>query len=317
MSWTELLPAFRAGDPLALSRLISRVENQGSEKAQIMKTVFAWTGKAYIVGLTGPPGAGKSTITNGLVELLAEKGLKVGVVCVDPSSPFSGGAFLGDRIRMTGLNAKPGVFIRSLASRGSLGGLSAAAKDVVQLLDAAGKDVVLIETVGMGQVGDEIKKLADTTVLVTVPGLGDGIQTFKAGIMEIADIFIVNKAEREGADETVRDLEMMLSEVEPKKWRPRVLKTRALRKEGLEELWESLQEHRRLLEQSGQWMAQRRNRANTILLENSKEHVLEKFQRELEKDPLLLGMRRRVDEGSLDPYTAALFISEYFLANRT
>ncbi|MCL4515223.1 MAG: methylmalonyl Co-A mutase-associated GTPase MeaB [Firmicutes bacterium] len=317
MSWTELLPALRAGDPLALSRLISRVENQGSEKVQIMKTVFAWTGKAYIVGLTGPPGAGKSTITNGLVELLAEKGLKVGVVCVDPSSPFSGGAFLGDRIRMTSLDAKPGVFIRSLASRGSLGGLSAAAKDVVQLLDAAGKDVVLIETVGMGQVGDEIKKLADTTVLVTVPGLGDGIQTFKAGIMEIADIFIVNKAEREGADETVRDLEMMLSEVEPKKWRPRVLKTCALRKEGLEELWESLQEHRRLLEQSGQWMAQRRNRANTILLENSKEHVLEKFQRELEKDELLLGMRRRVDEGSLDPYTAALFISEYFLANRT
>lgn len=315
MIWDGLIPAFRSGQPLALSRLISKVEIPGLEKTQIMKTVFPWCGKAHIIGLTGPPGAGKSSITFRLAELIVDKGLTVGIICIDPTSPFSGGAFLGDRIRMSGLNNRPEVFVRSLATRGSLGGLSTAAKDVVQLMDAAGKDVILIETVGMGQVGEDIKKVADATVLVTVPGLGDGIQALKAGIMEIADIFVVNKADRDGADETVTDLEQMLQEVEPCGWKPKVLKTSAARNLGIQELWHVLVDHRQRLEESGEWLKQRRQRTHNILLENIREHVVERLEQELNTNEFLLLVRHVVDEGSLDPYTTALYIAEYFFKN--
>ncbi|KKM09061.1 hypothetical protein SY88_20620 [Clostridiales bacterium PH28_bin88] len=313
MSWENLLPDFRRGQPLAISRLLNLVENGGPEKYQVLKTISAWTGNAYIVGLTGPPGAGKSTLTYQLARLLVQQGLSVGVICIDPTSPFTGGAFLGDRVRMAGLNNEPRVFIRSLATRGSLGGLSATAKDVVQLLDAAGKDVVLVETVGTGQVEHDIIRIADITVLITVPGLGDGIQALKAGIMEIADVFVVNKADREGAEETVKDLKMMLSEIEKQGWQPRVIKTSAARNEGVQEMWEALCLHRSYLEHSGQWAERRRNRIRTILHENITDHIITRVNQVLQTNEILLGIQRRVDEGELDLYTSAQDIADYIL----
>lgn len=315
MPWAEWIPEFRAGNVLALSRLISLVENRGLEKNQIMKNIFQWTGNAYVIGLTGPPGSGKSTLINCLTEHLVKRGMTVGIVCIDPSSPFSGGAFLGDRIRMSSINTRPEVFVRSVATRGSLGGLSGATEDIVQLLDAAGKDVIMVETVGLGQVGYDVKKIADTTLLVTVPGLGDSIQALKAGIMEIANVFVVNKAEREGVDDTVRDLELMLGEQKQEVWMPRVVKTSAARNEGISELWDVLETRRGLLISTGLWDTLRRHRCVNVLADNIKENILEKLEHKLANNQFLVSIQQWVEEGSLDPYTASIYIAEYFLSH--
>ncbi len=249
--WSELVEQVRQGSPRALSRLITRVENRDPGWESAMKKIYPHTGRARIIGITGSPGAGKSTLTKELSLALLNRGLSIGIIAVDPSSPFSGGALLGDRLRMQELYELPRVFIRSMATRGMMGGLCHAARDVTRILDAFGKDVILIETVGVGQDEIEIVRVADAVMVVCVPGQGDGIQAIKAGIMEIADLFVVNKADRDGADELADDISAMLdlsAQADGKK--PPVLKTSALHKEGIAELaeavWQPRTENRQL-----------------------------------------------------------------------
>jgi LAO/AO transport system kinase len=259
-----LVEQARAGRPRAVARLISLVEDDHPALRQVMAALAPYTGRAHVVGLTGSPGVGKSTTTSMLVKALRGRGLRVGVLAVDPSSPFSGGALLGDRVRMQEHFLDPGVYIRSMATRGHLGGLSWAAPQVLRVLDAAGCDVVLVETVGVGQSEVEVAGLADTTVLLLAPGMGDGIQAAKAGILEVGDVFVVNKADRDGADVTVRDLRQMISLGEarrPGDWRPPVLRTVAAQDEGLDELLAELDKHLAWLTRSGQLRVRRVRRA--------------------------------------------------------
>ncbi|USQ79327.1 methylmalonyl Co-A mutase-associated GTPase MeaB [Ornithinimicrobium faecis] len=244
---TALVEQARAGSARAVARLITLVENDHPALREVMAALAPHTGNAHIIGLTGSPGVGKSTSTSMLVSGLRARGLRVGVLAVDPSSPFSGGALLGDRIRMTDHVLDPEVYIRSMASRGHLGGLSWSTPQALRVLDAAGCDVVLVETVGVGQSEVEVAGLADTTLVLLAPGMGDGVQAAKAGILEIGDVFVVNKADREGADNTVREIRHMISlgdRTEPGLWRPPVVKTIADRHEGLDEVLEALDKHR-------------------------------------------------------------------------
>ncbi|MEU3768839.1 methylmalonyl Co-A mutase-associated GTPase MeaB [Amycolatopsis keratiniphila] len=243
----ELVGRARDGVPRAIARLLSLVEDAHPRLPEVAARLTPHTGNARVVGLTGPPGVGKSTSTSALLTALRAKGLRVGVLAIDPSSPFSGGALLGDRIRMTEHATDPGVFIRSMATRGHLGGLSWATPQAVRVLDAAGFDVVLIETVGVGQSEVDVVKLADTTVVLLAPGMGDGIQAAKAGVLEIADVFVVNKADREGADATVHDLKQMISlvrrEIRGPSWRQPIVRTVASRGEGVDDVVQALDEH--------------------------------------------------------------------------
>ncbi len=277
-----------------------------------MRALFAHTGRAHVVGITGTPGAGKSTLGNGLIAAWRARGLSVGVLAVDPTSPFTGGAILGDRIRMQDHALDPGVFIRSLATRGNLGGLSRATFDSAKVLDAMGCDVVLIETVGVGQDEVEIAQLAHTTVLVTVPGLGDDVQAIKAGILEIADVFVVNKADREGADRTVFDLRAMLEmrrallSAGASAWEPPIVPTVATRGEGVDELVGAIDRHRRMLDESGERTRREAARAKTELTQRLSERLLERSlgalaEREGSIDDLALRIARR----ELDPYALA------------
>src|SRR6266487_64599 len=260
-----LVAAARDGDPRAVARLVSLVENGDPALPEVAATLAPYSGSAQVIGLTGSPGVGKSTTTNELVRTIRARGQRVGVLAVDPSSPFTGGAILGDRVRMQDHATDDGVFIRSMASRGHLGGLSAAVPQALRVLDAAGCDIVLIETVGVGQAEVEIASLADTTVVLLAPGMGDGIQAAKAGILEIADIFVVNKADRDGADQTVKDLRYMQSlggrHSEPGAWRPPIVKTVASRGEGIDELLAAVDKHAGWLERSGEGDRRRRARA--------------------------------------------------------
>src|SRR6185437_11950740 len=264
MPQTDIVTRLLAGDRRALARVVTLIENGAPEARAILAELHAHGGHAHIVGFTGSPGAGKSTLVMQLARELRRREQRIGILAVDPSSPFTGGAILGDRIRMQELAGDPNVFIRSMASRGSLGGLAASTRDVARALDAAGYDVVIIETVGAGQAEVEIVRAAHSVLVVTVPGMGDDIQALKAGILEIADIFVVNKADRPGADQAAAELRMLLSLAakqpkSPDVWRVPILKTAATQGEGTSELVDALFRHRAFLAESGQ-LAQRNQR---------------------------------------------------------
>jgi LAO/AO transport system kinase len=292
--------------PREVGRAISRIERGGRDVADLLREIYPLTGRARVVGVTGPPGAGKSTLVSQLAAKYRAGGERVGIVAVDPSSPFSGGAILGDRIRMADLYTDPGVFIRSMATRGALGGLSRATVDAVDVLDAAGFDVVLIETVGVGQDEVDIVKAADSIAVVVVPGLGDDVQALKAGILEIADLFVVNKADREGADRTVAELSMSLDLGGGSSgWRPPIVRTVATRAEGIEGVRDAFAAHAAHLKSSGEDRQRRRARAAArlrVLLES-------KFFDEVEADRTspdgLEEAVERVAERQIDPYSAA------------
>ena len=293
-----------AGERASIARLISMVERGGDAAHAAVARLYPHTGDAYSVGITGAPGAGKSTLTDKLISRIRKDDVEVGVLAIDPSSPFSGGAILGDRVRMQDHATDPGVFIRSMATRGHLGGLSLATPQAVRVLDAAGKPWVLIETVGVGQVEIEVAGEADTTLVVVNPGWGDAVQAAKAGLLEIADLFVVNKADRDGAAETVRDLEFMLDLSLQSDWRPPIVKTVASKGEGFEELWEAILSHRAYLESDGRLAARRTKR----IREELKAIVVERLYERAGE--VLAGERfdelaAAVEAREVDPYSAA------------
>jgi len=304
----DLVVRAREGDPRAVGRLISMVEDASPRLREVAAALAPFTGRAHVVGITGSPGVGKSTSTSALVSALRKQGKRVGVLAVDPSSPFSGGALLGDRVRMQEHATDSGVFIRSMATRGHLGGLSWATPQALRVLDAAGCDVVMVETVGVGQSEIEIVSLADTTVVLLAPGMGDGIQAAKAGILEIADIFVVNKADRDGADQTVRDLRYMLSLGEPKgdssAWKAPIVRTVASRGEGIDDVVEELDKHREWMATSGERDRRRQLRAEAEVEAITVEWVRERIG-DIRGGGTLPELAKRVVAGELDPYAAA------------
>ncbi len=305
----ELVDSMLAGSELSLARLITLVEREAFEVPQIMSRIYPSLGKAYSVGLTGPPGGGKSSLVDRLTAVMRGQGLTVGIIACDPSSPFSGGAVLGDRIRMQQHYLDKGVFIRSLATRDSRGGLSRAARGVLKLMDAFGKDFVLVETVGVGQTELDIMDAADTTVVVLVPEAGDAIQTMKAGLLEIADIFVVNKADREGADGLVAELEKMLHQ-SPKQewWEVPVISTQAVHDIGTEELYHNILKHREALEKTGRLALHRQRQRRGEFIQTIQQRLMARILKLLETDGSMMASLDGVEKGETDPYSASMEI---------
>jgi LAO/AO transport system kinase len=287
--WIERL---RSGDPRALARAISMVENRGPESADLLKALFPHSGKARILGMTGAPGAGKSTLVDQLAKLYRREGKTLGIIAVDPTSPYTGGAILGDRIRMQDHHADPGIYIRSMATRGSLGGLARTTADVATVLDASGRDLILIETVGVGQDEVDIVRLADITVVILVPGMGDDVQTIKAGIMEIADIFVINKSDREGAERVEREVRAMQSlAMRTDHWSPPIVKTVASEGEGIEELAAAIASYEAYLKKEN--LVLKRN------IQNWRERLVEMLC-----DAMLERARAQLGDGRAEQYAA-------------
>jgi LAO/AO transport system kinase len=301
----ELYERFRSGDRLALARIISLVENRSDGFEVLLHNIFPLTGRAHRIGITGPPGAGKSTLTSHVAKALRAEGNKIGIIAVDPTSPFTGGAILGDRVRMTDIGLDPDIFIRSMATRGSLGGLAVATNEVGDVLDAFGKDIVIMETVGVGQSELDIVSVAETTIVTLVPESGDGIQTMKAGLMEIADIFVINKADREGASQLAREVEAMLSLRESGGgWQIPVLLTVAVKGQGVKELVEAIGEHTEFLKTSQLLEAKRRERVRKRIRSLVAMRI-ESIVRENKEVQALINNYLESDQSAETPYTLA------------
>lgn len=298
----ELAERALQGDRRAIARLITLAESGSEDIKEAMEVIHPRAGRAHVIGVTGVMGVGKSTLICEMTQRLRRRGRSVGIVAVDPTSPFTGGALLGDRVRMNPLSSDSGVFIRSMGTRGKLGGLSGAVYDAVEILDASGKDVIIVETVGVGQAEVDVIKIADTTLVVMVPGLGDFIQTIKAGLMEIADIFVINKADRPGADATLREIEGMM-EISDR--RVPVVMTVATEGRGVDELLETVDEHMRWLRESGELQRRRVRRYETELVEI----VMRRLQRLIYDEGRLresvTSLVKRISDGQMDPHTAA------------
>jgi LAO/AO transport system kinase len=293
------------GNKRALARLISLVENEDGEAADILKSRYKDTGRARIIGITGPPGAGKSTLTDKLIKHLREQDQKIAVIAVDPTSPCSGGAILGDRIRMNDRSTDPDVFIRSMGTRGALGGLSNAVNGAVIAMDIFGFDYIFIETVGVGQSEVDIIKIADTVVMVMVPGLGDDIQAIKAGIMEVGDIFVVNKADRDGSDRTVTEIRTVLESGTHSDYVPPVLKTIAEESVGIPALFTAIESHREYMESSGNHIISEKRRIEQKLIDIFHGNVLHNIRKLDSETHLIKSLVEDVYRKSIDPYTAA------------
>ena len=302
----ELFVAAGSGDRGALARLLSLVERGGDAAREVSRLSYPVSGSGYTVGLTGAPGAGKSTLTSATIGHLRSLGQEVAVLAIDPSSPFTGGAILGDRVRMQDHATDPGVFIRSMATRGHLGGLSLATPEAVRLLDAVGRRWILVETVGVGQVEVEIAGKAETTVVVVNPGWGDSVQANKAGLMEIADVFVINKADRKGVEDTRRDLEQMLelSDLAHEAWRPPIISVVATEKRGVPELWATVQQHREFIEGNGELARRREFRLREELREIVARR-LEQRARELTTGERWDELQTAVFHRTIDPWAAA------------
>jgi LAO/AO transport system kinase len=293
---TNLVDRLRSGDPRTLARAISTVENRQPGWSELLKALFPYTGKARIIGLTGAPGSGKSTLVNQLAKHYRKKEQTVGIIAVDPTSPYTGGAILGDRIRMQDHHGDPGIYIRSMATRGSLGGLARATADAATVLDAAGRDLVMIETVGVGQDEVDIVRLADVTIVILVPGMGDDVQTIKAGIMEIADVFVINKSDREGAERVereIRGMQSLAARMRNDRWTPPIVKTVATEGVGTEELAKAIADYEAYLKKEN--LVFKKN------VENWQERLVEML-----RDAMVEKARGQMDGGSLERYAAEI-----------
>ncbi len=277
---------FLSGDTRALARAISLAENDPKAARALLTAVSGRLGRAHVIGITGPPGAGKSTLTGSLAQELLARGFSLGLLLVDPSSPFSGGAILGDRLRLPDLTANRNVFVRSMSSRGSMGGLARATGDAIKLLDAFGKEIIIVETVGTGQAETDVISVVDSVIVVSVPGLGDDIQAMKAGILEIADLFVVNKADREGADRTERELLNMLKLQRDAGWKVPVIKTVATSAQGVDGLADALADHQRYLQDSGELMKRRVKRTERELTELLRLRMLDELRQQISQQDL-------------------------------
>ena len=306
LSPSDLFDAACAGDRAALARVLSLLERGDTVAREVGRLAYQSSGNGYTVGITGAPGAGKSTLTSAVIKHLRKMGLEIAVLAIDPSSPFTGGAILGDRVRMQDHATDPGVFIRSMATRGHLGGLSLSTPEAIRMLDAVGREWILVETVGVGQVEVEIAGKADTTVVVLNPGWGDSVQANKAGLMEIADIFVINKADRKGVEETRRDVEQMLelSDLPHDAWRPPIIATIGNTGEGVPALWDAILEHRSIIESTGELKKRRDFRLSEELREIVARR-LEQRAREITSGDRWDQLQAQVLDHSLDPWSAA------------